>query len=202
MADTKETIIEIKDNLTPGEKIKKDITKYIDPNKIINNPWKEEDEKKITELINKAKKYRYMYKECSNHYYILDIKMMVPTLLVAAIIVALNSISLVIGAEHKFWLQLTTILCSLFATVLYGVEKRCKFSQKVEKYYSQSIAFLELINLLQTLLAVPKEARGQPYTIIYDTNIEMNKLLKAPLFVPKYIENNFEKYRDKILAMD
>ena len=175
----------------------KALNRYVRYSRLKTEEWTTEDEQKLFDLIVRSKKYYYMYSECSKRYHSIDTRIMIPTFILNALIVSLNSLSLA-NAPYVLPIQLCTIVCTLIMTILYSIEKKCKYMKKAEQYHSLAIGFLECAQNAQMVLDVPRKARRAPVKCLYDLQSDQNKLLKVVMYVPSTIEAEYERNKDKI----
>jgi hypothetical protein len=174
------------------------INKYIRTSRIQEEEWSDDDEIKLFDMMTKAKKYYHLYLECSKRYHNFDTGIMIPTLILNAVIISLNSLS-ISNEPYVFPIQIITIICTLIMTVCYSIEKKFKFSKKAEQYHSLAISFLECAQSASLVLSVPRKMRKTPVKCIYDLHAEQNKLLKVVMYVPSHIEKDYSDRKETIL---
>jgi hypothetical protein len=174
------------------------INKYIRTSRIQEEEWSDDDESKLFDVMTKAKKYYHLYLECSKRYHNFDTGIMIPTLILNAMIISMNSLS-ISNQPYVFPIQITTIICTLIMTVCYSIEKKFKFSKKAEQYHSLAISFLECAQSASLVLSVPRKMRKTPVKCIYDLHAEQNKLLKVVMYIPSHIEKDYSDHKDEIL---
>jgi len=178
---------------SPSRKVEKFLLSSVK----IKNPWTQADEEKIQELIHLAKKYRFLCSECSTRYHNIDTGMTIPTLVLNALIVALNSFS-VISKFDIVGIQVATIVCTLLMTSFYSMEKKYQFSKRAEKYHALSISFMKCGQLASDILLFPREQRKLPYKCISDLQSEINDLLSYNMYIPDHIEKRFQDKKQAV----
>jgi hypothetical protein len=147
--------------------------------------WTPDNEKKLAEMKAISEKCYVKYKEQSNRYYTKDDIMSKTTIVLASLLVLVNSSSLFSDSMYQ---KVISVVISTVLTILYSFEKKYKFIKRVEQYSTKSSEYIKLARKIELVLSIQRDKRKTPTEVMISLDKKLTSLLGSELHIDADID--------------
>jgi hypothetical protein len=148
-------------------------------------------------LLSQLKKHRYIYSKSSEYYRIMNLRMIIPSLMMTSFAGIVSFISTSdISNETKNYLNISVGIISSLSALIQSINSNIGFSSKYEIFQKCSDEYNKLITKVEFEMLAPNENYQE---FINKIEEEINKIQQScKYFPPQFIIDDYIKNRKKI----